>query len=66
MLHDGRVYFAAGVWPLEGTFVFCLDAATGEPVWRNDRASRAGDHRAWDGPEYAAFLAQKRKEEGLD
>ncbi|MBL9181049.1 MAG: PQQ-binding-like beta-propeller repeat protein [Verrucomicrobiaceae bacterium] len=36
---DGRVYFAAGVWPLEGTFVFCCDAATGTEIWRNDRCS---------------------------
>ena len=36
---DGRVYFAAGVWPLEGTFVFCCDAATGSEIWRNDRCS---------------------------
>lgn len=35
----GRVYFAAGVWPLEGTFVFCCDAATGTEIWRNDRCS---------------------------
>lgn len=39
VLHKDRVYFAAGVWPLEGTFVFCLDAATGEVIWRNDRAA---------------------------
>jgi hypothetical protein len=36
---DGRVYFAAGVWPLEGTFVFCWDVATGEQIWCNDRCS---------------------------
>ena len=36
---DGRVYFAAGVWPIEGTFVFCWDAATGAELWRNDRGS---------------------------
>lgn len=36
---DGRVYFAAGVWPLEGTFVFCCDAASGAEIWRNDRCS---------------------------
>jgi hypothetical protein len=35
----GRVYFAAGVWPLEGTFVFCWDAATGDQIWCNDRCS---------------------------
>lgn len=39
VLKDGRVYFAAGVWPLEGVFVYCLDAATGDVVWLNDRTS---------------------------
>ncbi len=39
VLHEDRVYFAAGVWPLEGTFVFCVDAETGETIWRNDRAA---------------------------
>lgn len=34
---DGRVYFAAGVWPFEGVFVYCMEIATGEVVWRNDR-----------------------------
>ena len=39
VLHEDRVYFAAGVWPTEGAFVYCLDAATGEMIWRNDRVS---------------------------
>ncbi len=39
VVKDGRVYFAAGVWPLEGTFVFCWDVATGDEIWRNDRCS---------------------------
>ena len=39
VLHDGRVYFAAGVWPLEGVFIYCLDAATGREIWLNDSAS---------------------------
>ncbi|MCP4645392.1 MAG: PQQ-binding-like beta-propeller repeat protein [bacterium] len=34
---DGRVYFAAGVWPFEGVFVYALDAETGDVVWLNDR-----------------------------
>ncbi|MEQ1859440.1 MAG: PQQ-binding-like beta-propeller repeat protein [Chthoniobacteraceae bacterium] len=37
VLREGRVYFAAGVWPLEGVFIYCLDAATGRVVWLNDR-----------------------------
>ncbi len=39
VLHAGRVYFAAGVWPLEGVFIYCLDAATGRELWLNDSAS---------------------------
>ncbi len=35
VLADGTVYFAAGVWPFEGVFVYAVDARTGEPVWVN-------------------------------
>ncbi|MFK8115216.1 MAG: PQQ-binding-like beta-propeller repeat protein [Rubripirellula sp.] len=34
---DGRVYFAAGVWPFEGVFVYAMEIETGKVVWRNDR-----------------------------
>ncbi|MDG1872475.1 MAG: PQQ-binding-like beta-propeller repeat protein [Mariniblastus sp.] len=34
---DGRVYFAAGVWPFEGVFVYAMEIATGAVEWRNDR-----------------------------
>jgi len=34
---DGRVYFAAGVWPFEGIFICALDAASGRWIWVNDR-----------------------------
>ncbi len=37
VIKDGRVYLAAGVWPLEGAFICCLDAATGRQIWMNDR-----------------------------
>ncbi|MDP6467074.1 MAG: PQQ-binding-like beta-propeller repeat protein [Pirellulaceae bacterium] len=42
---DGHVYFAAGVWPFEGVFIYALDAATGKKVWLNDRLGFVyGDH----------------------
>jgi hypothetical protein len=34
---DERVFLASGVWPFEGVFVWGLEAATGQPVWVNDR-----------------------------
>jgi glycerophosphoryl diester phosphodiesterase len=42
---DDRVYFAAGVWPMEGVFVYCLDAETGDVAWLNDSLGyRFGKH----------------------
>ncbi|MHB8898866.1 MAG: outer membrane protein assembly factor BamB family protein [Thermoguttaceae bacterium] len=38
VLHDGKLYFAAGVFPFEGVFVYALDAQTGNLIWRNDES----------------------------
>jgi outer membrane protein assembly factor BamB len=36
VIRDGRVYFAASVWPFMGTFVYALDAESGKVIWVND------------------------------
>lgn len=33
---DGKVYFAAGIWPFMGIFLHALDARTGQEIWTND------------------------------
>lgn len=45
VLRDDRVYFAAGVWPFEGVFVYCLDAASGKVIWLNDRMGHIYDQQ---------------------
>lgn len=35
VIHDGIVYFAAGIWPHEGVFIYALDAESAEVVWEN-------------------------------
>lgn len=35
---DGLVYYAAGIWPSEGIFLYALDAETGDVAWTNDSA----------------------------
>jgi outer membrane protein assembly factor BamB len=35
VLHDGVVYFAAGLWPADGVFVHALNAESGDVVWSN-------------------------------
>ncbi|MCK5108932.1 MAG: PQQ-like beta-propeller repeat protein, partial [Methanosarcinales archaeon] len=36
VIEEGRVYFAASIFPMMGTFIYCLDAMTGEVIWLND------------------------------
>jgi outer membrane protein assembly factor BamB len=36
VLHEGKVYFAASIWPFMGVFLHALDAPTGRVVWTND------------------------------
>jgi outer membrane protein assembly factor BamB len=36
VVRDGVVYFAGSIWPFEGTFIYALDAETGNVVWVND------------------------------
>ncbi|QDT28686.1 Alcohol dehydrogenase [cytochrome c] precursor [Gimesia panareensis] len=37
VIEDDTLYFAAGVWPFEGVFIYALDPETGVVKWVNDR-----------------------------
>lgn len=43
-----NVYFAAGVWPFEGVFIYCLDAASGNVIWVNDSCGHIYDQQPHD------------------
>ncbi len=36
VIADGKVYFAASIWPFMGIFIHSLDARTGQVLWTND------------------------------
>jgi len=36
VIKEGVVYTAAGVFPMMGTFIYALDAETGEIIWKNE------------------------------
>lgn len=38
LLQDGVLYFVSGYWPVDGIFVYAVDAATGEDIWVCDEA----------------------------
>jgi outer membrane protein assembly factor BamB len=35
-IRGGILYFAAGIWPSEGVFVYALNPRTGKIIWKND------------------------------
>ncbi len=35
VLYDGTIYFAAGIWPFMGTFIYAIDAESDRVVWTN-------------------------------
>lgn len=35
VVHDGKIYCTAGIWPFMGIFVYAIDAETGDIVWEN-------------------------------
>ena len=35
VLHHGRIYYAASIWPFMGIFIHAVDAQTGETIWTN-------------------------------
>ncbi len=37
-IHDGILYFAAGIWPSDGVSLYALDPVTGKTLWLNDTA----------------------------
>ena len=36
LVDDGVAYFAAGIFPAEGVYVYAVDAESGDLIWRND------------------------------
>ncbi|MFT5469698.1 MAG: outer membrane protein assembly factor BamB [Verrucomicrobiales bacterium] len=43
LIEDGIAYFAAGLFPNEGVYLFALDAKTGETLWQRPLDGRGND-----------------------
>ncbi|MDP7010092.1 MAG: PQQ-binding-like beta-propeller repeat protein, partial [Verrucomicrobiota bacterium] len=35
-IHNGILYFAAGIWPSEGVYVYAVNPKSGKVIWKND------------------------------
>jgi len=58
VLVGGTVYFAAGIWPFEGIFIYALDAETGKIVWLNDGSGALYIRQPHNSPAFAGVAPQ--------
>ncbi len=55
---DGQVYFAAGIWPFMGVFIYCLDAETGQVLWQNDGTGAMYIQQPHNSPAFGGIAPQ--------
>ena len=58
VIRDGIVYFAASIWPFMGTFIYALDANTGEVEWVNDSTGADYVRQPHNAPAFAGVAPQ--------
>lgn len=58
VLRDGRVYFAASIWPFMGTFIYAVDAETGKVAWVNDGNGSQFIKQPHNAPSFAGVAPQ--------
>ncbi|MCA9133367.1 MAG: PQQ-like beta-propeller repeat protein, partial [Planctomycetales bacterium] len=58
VIRDGNVYFCASIWPFMGTFLYALDADTGEVRWVNDSTGAQFIKQPHSAPSFAGVAPQ--------
>lgn len=58
VIYDDTVYFAASIWPFMGTFIYALDADTGDVEWINDHTGSQYIKQPHSAPSFAGVAPQ--------
>ncbi len=58
VIRDGQLYFAASIWPFMGTFIYALDANTGDVIWVNDSTGAQYIDQPHGAPAFAGVAPQ--------
>ncbi len=58
VLYEGTVYFAAGIWPFMGTFIYAIDAESGQIVWDNSGSGSTFTMQPHSSPAFAGVAPQ--------
>jgi outer membrane protein assembly factor BamB len=58
VLHDGRIYCSASIWPFMGVFIYALDAVTGRVIWENSGTGSIYIPQQHNSPAFAGVAPQ--------
>ena len=58
VLYEGTIYFAASIWPFMGTFIYAIDAETGQTIWTNSGSGATYLMQPHDSPAFAGVAPQ--------
>ena len=58
VVRDGTVYFAASIWPFMGTFIYALNAESGDVEWVNDSTGAQYIKQPHSAPSFAGVAPQ--------
>jgi len=58
VLHDGKIYCAASIWPFMGVFIDAIDATTGRVVWENSGTGANYIPQPHNSPAFAGVAPQ--------
>ena len=58
VLHDGRLFFSAGIWPFMGIFVHAVDPENGKVLWTNSGDGSNYSVQPHDAESFAGLVPQ--------
>jgi outer membrane protein assembly factor BamB len=58
VLYEGKIYFAAGIWPFMGIFIYAIDAETGKVIWENTGSGSTYTMQPHTSPAFAGVAPQ--------
>jgi outer membrane protein assembly factor BamB len=58
VLYEGKIYFAASIWPFMGTFIHAIDAESGNTIWTNSGSGATYLMQPHDSPAFAGVAPQ--------
>jgi outer membrane protein assembly factor BamB len=58
VLHDGRLFFSAGIWPFMGIFVHAVDPESGKILWTNSGDGSNYSVQPHDAESFAGLVPQ--------